>query len=81
MKTTGIRRMVDSLGRIVLPIELRNSLGIEPKDLIEIYVEGDKIILKKAQISCVICGSSKNALAIDGKMICEDCLGKIKKLS
>lgn len=47
MKSTGILRKVDELGRVVIPIELRRTLGIEEKDALEIYVDGDKIVLKK----------------------------------
>ena len=49
MKSTGIVRKVDELGRIVLPIELRRTLGIEEKDRIEIFVEGESVILRKYQ--------------------------------
>lgn len=59
MKSTGIVRRVDELGRIVIPIELRNKLKIEEKDPIEIYVDGSSIILKKYQENCVFCGSTK----------------------
>lgn len=47
MKSTGIVRKVDELGRVVLPIELRRTLGIEERDAIEIFVDGDKIVLRK----------------------------------
>ena len=57
MKSTGIVRKVDELGRIVLPIELRRTLDIDVKDALEIYVEGSQIILKKYEPACVFCGS------------------------
>lgn len=56
MKSTGIVRKIDELGRIVLPIEIRNTLDIKPKDSIEIFVDDDKIVLKKYQPSCIFCG-------------------------
>ena len=59
MKSTGIVRRVDELGRIVIPIELRNKLKIAEKDPIEIYVEGSSIILKKYEETCVFCGGTK----------------------
>ena len=59
MKATGIVRKVDELGRIVLPIELRRTLNIEIKDPLEIYVDGESIMLKKYQPACVFCGSSR----------------------
>ena len=55
MKSTGIVRKVDELGRIVLPIELRRTMGIDVKDALEIYVEGDTIMLRKYEPSCVFC--------------------------
>ena len=59
MKSTGIVRKVDELGRIVLPIEMRRTLDIEEKDALEIYVEGESVILRKYQASCVFCDSVK----------------------
>lgn len=60
MKSTGIVRRVDELGRVVIPIELRNKFGITEKDPMEIYVDGSSIILKKYEPNCIFCGSSKN---------------------
>ena len=73
MKATGIVRKVDDLGRIVLPIELRRSLGIDVKDPIEIYVDDDTITLRKHDPSCVFCGSNKDIIAYRGKNICAEC--------
>ncbi|HBP64863.1 MAG TPA: AbrB family transcriptional regulator, partial [Desulfosporosinus sp.] len=58
MKSTGIVRKVDELGRIVLPMELRRTLGIAEKDAMEIYVDQEKIILKKYEPACVFCGNA-----------------------
>ncbi|MBE6035205.1 MULTISPECIES: AbrB/MazE/SpoVT family DNA-binding domain-containing protein [Aminipila] len=80
MKATGIVRKVDELGRIVLPIELRRTLNIEIKDPIEIFVEGEYILLKKYEPACVFCGNAKNVKHIKDKNICEDCIKKIKEL-
>ena len=71
MKSTGIIRRVDELGRVVLPIELRNKFGITEKDPMEIYVDGSSIILKKFEPNCIFCGSSKKLVDFQGKMICE----------
>ena len=60
MKSTGIVRKVDELGRIVLPIELRRTLDIAEKDAIEIYVDGESIILKKYEPTCIFCGDGRN---------------------
>ena len=77
MKTTGIVRKVDELGRVVLPIELRRSMGIEVKDSIEIYVDEDAIILKKYEPACIFCGSTSRLTTYMDKKICADCAKKI----
>ena len=74
MKSTGIVRKVDELGRIVLPIELRRTLDISEKDALEIYVEGDKIILRKDREACVVCDSTRNLVEYRGRKICADCI-------
>lgn len=80
MKSTGIIRRVDELGRVVLPIELRNKFGITEKDPMEIYVDGNSIILKKYEPNCIFCGSSKKLVNYQGKVICQKCAEKISKL-
>lgn len=80
MKSTGIVRRVDELGRVVLPIELRNKFGITEKDPMEIYVDGSCIILKKYEPNCIFCGSSKKLINYEGKQICEKCAQKISNL-
>ena len=74
MKSTGIVRKVDELGRIVLPIELRRTLGIEEKDRIEIFVDGESIILRKYQPACIFCDNAKDIINDKGKSICPDCI-------
>jgi len=80
MKATGIVRKVDELGRIVIPIEMRRTLDVAEKDPLEIYVEGDHIILKKHESSCVFCGKSKHCTKFNGKTICAKCLDELKSL-
>ena len=81
MKSTGIVRNLDPLGRIVVPKELRTLLGIKSGDGIEIYVEEDKIILKKYNNSCSICGNNVASMVDVGtKQICVECMEKIKNL-
>ena len=77
MKSTGIVRRVDELGRVVIPIEIRNKFGIAEKDPIEIYVEGSNIILKKHEESCIFCGNSKDLSEYKGKPICSKCIAQI----
>lgn len=74
MKSTGIVRKVDELGRIVLPIELRRTLGIEEKECIEIFVDGESIILRKYQPACIFCDNAKDIINYKGKNICPDCI-------
>ena len=79
MKSTGIDRKVDELGRIVLPSELRKSLGIEVKDSLEIYTSGDSVILKKYLPACVFCGEANDIITFKGKNICKNCLRQVSK--
>ena len=79
MKSTGIVRKVDELGRVVLPMELRRSLDIDPKDSLEIYVEGDSIILKKYEPCCIFCGEANDITSFKGKNICTHCKEQIAK--
>ncbi len=81
MKSTGIVRKVDELGRIVLPIEMRRNLDIAEKDALEIFVEGDSIILRKYQNACVFCGSMKELSMFKNRCVCAQCIGTIKKES
>ena len=78
MKATGIVRPLDSLGRVVLPIELRRTLLIGSKDELEIYTEEDTIILKKYVEKCILCGESKSTIQFKGKLICRECIDYIK---
>lgn len=80
MKSTGIVRKVDELGRIVLPIEMRRTLDIAEKDALEIYVEGSSVILKKYKPSCIFCDSTKDIVTFKGKNVCPKCLKELKKL-
>ena len=80
MKSTGIVRKVDELGRIVLPIEIRRTLDIEEKDALEIYVEGSSVILKKYKPSCIFCDTTKDIVVFKGKNICPKCLKELKEL-
>ncbi|EMU52298.1 AbrB/MazE/SpoVT family DNA-binding domain-containing protein [Clostridium butyricum] len=79
MKSTGVVRKVDELGRIVLPIELRRSLDIAEKDALEIYVDGEQVILKKYQPACVFCGEARDISNYKGKNICSECMKDIKE--
>jgi len=73
MKSTGIVRKVDELGRVVIPIELRKTLGIDVKDSLEIFVDQEKIILRKYEPACIFCGSADNVQYFRGKLVCKEC--------
>jgi len=79
MKSTGIVRRVDELGRIVLPIELRRVLDIAEKDQLEIYVDEAAIILKKYHPSCIFCNETKNTADYKGKIVCRTCLTELSE--
>jgi len=78
MKATGIVRKIDELERIVLPKELRRTLDIAEKDALEIYIEGEQIILKKYSPTCIFCGDARDVINFKGKNICKGCLKDIK---
>ncbi|MFR1708958.1 MAG: AbrB/MazE/SpoVT family DNA-binding domain-containing protein [Clostridium sp.] len=80
MKATGIVRKVDELGRVVIPVELRRTLNIDIKDPLEIYVDGDQIILKKYEPTCIFCGEVRGIKNYSGKNICPSCIKKISKI-
>ncbi|GAC42785.1 AbrB/MazE/SpoVT family DNA-binding domain-containing protein [Paenibacillus popilliae] len=73
MESTGIVRKVDELGRVVVPIELRRTLGIGEKDALEIYVDGECIVLKKYQPGCTFCGGLDDMMTFKGKLVCRQC--------
>lgn len=79
MKSTGVVRRVDELGRLVLPSELRKTFNIEEKDALEIYTEGDLIILKKYEPACIFCGDARDVLSFRGKNVCRNCIKELQE--
>ncbi len=79
MKSTGIVRKVDELGRIVLPKELRGTLRIAQRDPLEIYVDGENIILRKYEPSCIFCGSATDVVNFKDKRVCKECIAEMCK--
>lgn len=79
MKSTGVVRKLDELGRIVIPIELRRTMDIAIKDTLEIFVDGDQIILKKYHPACIFCGDARDVILYKGKLVCKNCLAELKK--
>ena len=80
MKSTGIVRKVDELGRIVLPIELRRTLDIAERDELEIYLEDDKVVLRKFEPSCIFCSTSRGLVTYHGKTVCVECIRKLNQI-
>jgi len=78
MKATGVVRQLDRLGRIVLPIELRRTMEIGTRDSLEIFVEGDTIVLKKYQPCCIFCADAKDVQPYRGKLVCGRCLSELR---
>ena len=81
MKSTGMVRKVDELGRIVLPISIRQNMGIEARDSVEIFTDENRIILQKYQSSCIFCNNADDLLYFNDQRICRECLENLKKLS
>lgn len=81
MKATGILRMIDQLGRIVVPKELRDSFNIEEKDKLEIFVTDEGILLKKYSPGCQYCSNMENLTDYKGKLICSECIKSIAELA
>ncbi len=77
MKSTGIIRKVDELGRIVLPIEIRRTLDIAERDELEIFMDNDQIVLQKFEPSCIFCASSRDLVSYRGKNVCQECIRKM----
>jgi transcriptional pleiotropic regulator of transition state genes len=73
MKYTGVVRRIDDLGRIVLPVELRRTMELDNGDSLEIFVEDNKIILKKYQPACIFCGDANEIAVFKGRNVCPSC--------
>ena len=78
MKSTGIVRKVDELGRIVLPIEIRTTMDIQTRDSLEIFTDENRIVLQKYQPACVCCSNADDVIYFGGKRVCRECLEKLK---
>ena len=72
MKSTGVVRRLDNLGRVVLPIELRRTMGIDVKDKLEVLVDGENIVLRRYHDACIFCGGDESLIFFNGKQVCRD---------
>ncbi|MCK8825494.1 AbrB/MazE/SpoVT family DNA-binding domain-containing protein [Fuchsiella alkaliacetigena] len=79
MKSVGIVRKIDNLGRITIPKEVRNSFDIEVGDPVEILVDEDEVIFKKYSPPCVFCGNTDNVIDYKSEIICLNCVNKLKE--
>ena len=79
MKSTGMVRQLDTLGRIVIPVELRRTMDLSIKDTLEIFVDGDQIVLKKYHPACIFCNDARNVTLFKGKLVCDKCLAEMKQ--
>jgi len=80
LKSTGIVRKVDELGRVVIPIELRRTLGIGEKDALEIYVDGERIVLKKYEPACIFTGEVDDTIRYKNKVVSKKCILEMYQL-
>ena len=78
MKSTGVVRKIDEMGRVVIPMEIRRTLDIKDGDSLEIYIDKEDIIFRKYQPSCIFCGNCENIEFLLGKRICHDCIERLK---
>ena len=78
MKSTGFVKKIDELGRILIPKELRSSMELDTKDALEMFVDGDRIVLQKYQPACIFCSNADNIVFFEGRRICASCLSKLK---
>ncbi|MBO4217234.1 MAG: AbrB/MazE/SpoVT family DNA-binding domain-containing protein [Clostridia bacterium] len=79
MKSTGIVRQLDEVGRIVLPIEIRKSFDLNPHDPVEIFVDDEKILLKKYAPACLFCNSADDVIFFHGKLVCKECIDAMNR--
>ena len=77
MKSTGIVREIDPLGRIVLPKSIRKVYNLKERDGVEIFTDGDSIVLKKYSPFCIFCGEQENLIKYKDKNICKKCAEEI----
>lgn len=80
MKATGFVKQIDDMGRIVIPKEIKKKMDLENRDYLEIFANGDEIILKKYQPGCIFCGEVDNVRSFKNKLICPECLAKLTEM-
>ena len=77
MKTSGIIRRIDDLGRVVIPVEMRRVLDIGEREALSISLENNAIVLRRARTGCVFCGGGKDVIDFRGKLVCPRCVRQL----
>lgn len=78
MRNTGVRKTIDDLGRIVIPKEIRKSLGFEIRSSVELYVDGENLVISKSNNNCIFCGSDQDLEEYKDKCVCRNCINALK---
>lgn len=78
MKSIGVKRKIDELGRVVIPNDMRKALGISARDVLTVYVDENKIVLEKEESMCALCGNREGLAEFDGKHVCGACIRRIR---
>jgi transcriptional pleiotropic regulator of transition state genes len=78
MKATGIVRRIDDLGRVVIPKEIRRTMRIREGDPLEIFTDGENVVLRKYNPACVFCGDASDVIYFNSKRVCRKCLEQLK---
>ena len=82
MKSTGIIRGLDNMGRVVIPKEIRKFLDMtEGEDAIEIYMQDDCIVLKKHKPSCIFCSAEEDCIEFENQTVCKSCIEKMQMIN
>lgn len=80
MKKSVTTREIDSLGRVVIPVAVRRALRIQPKTLVDVYIEDGHISIYKHTPSCIFCSGEEDLRQVSGKPVCKNCIAKIKNI-
>ncbi len=78
MKPSGIIKKIDEMGRIVIPKEIRTTMGVDTGDRLQFFIDGDSVVMKKLSVSCIFCGSENDLTELNEKHICAECISKLK---
>ena len=79
MQSSGLIRKIDDLGRIVLPAEIRRVLGLRTHDSLDITHDGECIVLRKHEATCVLCGQTGSMVPFNDRLVCKHCMQKVKE--